>query len=619
MRFSVSKIFCLMVFFVASFHAIGQKDTLLQIDTVFISAATLPYSNANSTGITVDQSNGNQNITELLSRQSGIFIKNYGSFSLASSSIRGGAANHTAINWNGTSIINPMVGQLDLNLLPMGGFNQITLFKGGEGVLAGSGAIGGNIELANAPSQIDRLGLILGSGSFGRQKIGLDLNKKFNKLSISANVGFDQSRNDFTYKPAPQIEKTNTNGQGKIFNQLYQLMYNHSANLSFYGRVWHTDALRHIPPTTVQNESIATQKDQSLRTQLSMLWLKGNFSYQPQFTWISDKNIYNDEALRIDNNNRYESLNLEHRFNWYAAKNSKLFVNIIYNALKANSENYVKEELEKRLSLVSAFTQKFGLFSGQIALRKELIENQKTPIVPSLVISNAGKAHQISLRIQKNYRLPTMNERYWRPGGRLDVLPESGWSQDLTMTSKKYKYLETSVSIYNRVIDNWIQWVPVDGQFIYSPTNIAKVWSRGVDFQLKGNGKIRPNQSITYALNAAFVKSTNQVEIPIPLTAKGSQLLYTPTFTAGAMVEYQFGKFQFGLFPNYVSSSKGINEDIKAYGLLDASLSYHTKVSRMAFDISFQCRNFLDKGYYVVERRAMPGRNFGVDLVIGWE
>ncbi|MBK8635770.1 MAG: TonB-dependent receptor [Saprospiraceae bacterium] len=85
------------------------------------------------------------------------------------------------------------------------------------------------------------------------------------------------------------------------------------------------------------------------------------------------------------------------------------------------------------------------------------------------------------------------------------------------------------------------------------------------------------------------------------------------------MVEYQFGKFQFGLFPNYVSSSKGINEDIKAYGLLDASLSYHTKVSRMAFDISFQCRNLLEKGYYVVERRAMPGRNFGVDLVIGWE
>src|SRR4051812_12993113 len=58
------------------------------------------------------------NLADLLADESPVFIKSYGLGSLATTSFRGGSANHTAILWNGFNINSPMNGQLDLSLVP---------------------------------------------------------------------------------------------------------------------------------------------------------------------------------------------------------------------------------------------------------------------------------------------------------------------------------------------------------------------------------------------------------------------------------------------------------------------------------------------------------------------
>ncbi|QQR94477.1 MAG: Plug domain-containing protein [Bacteroidota bacterium] len=59
-----------------------------------------------------------ESLSDLLSAESGVLIKNYGPGSLASSSIRGGNANQTAVIWNGFNINNPMLGQTDFSIIP---------------------------------------------------------------------------------------------------------------------------------------------------------------------------------------------------------------------------------------------------------------------------------------------------------------------------------------------------------------------------------------------------------------------------------------------------------------------------------------------------------------------
>ena len=57
-------------------------------------------------------------ISDLLNRESGLFIKSYGAGALATVSLRGSAAAHTAVYWNGFNLQSPMHGVTDLSLIP---------------------------------------------------------------------------------------------------------------------------------------------------------------------------------------------------------------------------------------------------------------------------------------------------------------------------------------------------------------------------------------------------------------------------------------------------------------------------------------------------------------------
>jgi iron complex outermembrane receptor protein len=52
---------------------------------------------------------------QILSQHSTIFIKSYGNGTLATSSFRGTAAQHTQVQWNGISLNSPMLGQTDMS------------------------------------------------------------------------------------------------------------------------------------------------------------------------------------------------------------------------------------------------------------------------------------------------------------------------------------------------------------------------------------------------------------------------------------------------------------------------------------------------------------------------
>lgn len=82
-------------------------------------------------------------------------------------------------------------------------------------------------------------------------------------------------------------------------------------------------------------------------------------------------------------------------------------------------------------------------------------------------------------KVAYNYRFPSMNDLYWRPGGNPDVKPEDGYSYDASVAYRKQLYrglfLDAEVSGYLMYIDNWILWLPKDGnQWVWTPQNHRK-------------------------------------------------------------------------------------------------------------------------------------------------
>ena len=86
-----------------------------------------------------------QSLADVLSRNTASFLRQYSPGTLASPSIRGTGAAHTALVWNGLNLQSSMNGQLDLSLIPSLLFDQFSLQMGAGSASWGTGAIGGTI------------------------------------------------------------------------------------------------------------------------------------------------------------------------------------------------------------------------------------------------------------------------------------------------------------------------------------------------------------------------------------------------------------------------------------------------------------------------------------------
>jgi len=150
----------------------------------------------------------NTDLGQLLANETPVFVKGYGLGSLATTSFRGGSANHTAVLWNGFNIGSPMNGQLDLSLVPMQVANSVAVAYGSSTALWGSGAIGGTILLNDLPRFNDgtRVDACVSFGSFGDQRQQVRVQHSAAIWTVALGAFNNMAENDF------RINKEATDG-----------------------------------------------------------------------------------------------------------------------------------------------------------------------------------------------------------------------------------------------------------------------------------------------------------------------------------------------------------------------------------------------------------------------
>ncbi len=110
----------------------------------------------------------NLSLSQLLSENTPVFIKEHGRGALATASFRGTAASHTQVNWNGININNPMAGMVDFSLIPVYIVDDLNLKHGSASLADRSGGLGGSINIENSVDWQNRFGLkyMQGIGSY---------------------------------------------------------------------------------------------------------------------------------------------------------------------------------------------------------------------------------------------------------------------------------------------------------------------------------------------------------------------------------------------------------------------------------------------------------------------
>ncbi len=633
---------------------IFSKLSFSQIDTVKIRAVIISAKISKQTifNTKIDslfvQNNKDMQLTDLLKQSQSVFIKSFGNFGASTASFRGTSATHTQVLWNGISLNSPMLGQTDFSLIPVFFTDKISISAGISSLASSTGALGGSILLNTfAVNNSKKFSLTLNQSfaSFKNYVSSLNFGIKKNKFSANTRYEISSGKNNFRFKntaiPAHEMQRLE-NADFKQISILQNFYYTFNKHNQVYLFAWFTNADRNIPPIMSFEGLHRTdkQKDKKIISGIKYSLLFNNIKIENTFAVILSRLDYflGDSVLSFPKNNfiiKSNSLSTEKtfssNFSFQSQINNKISINLNNKSIFNFVETYDKATYSQTGYSKQRFTDFLkGIFIFSINntnvlsfIISEMLVDKKI-YSPAFVFSyrnGINIRHGIFTEINagKNLHIPTLNDLFWRPGGNPDLLPEQGFSADLTfgykLKSDKINFTAQN-TVFASLINNWIIWKPTQFQY-WTAQNIKKVFSRGNEISMSfyRKGLI----SFKSILNYSFTLSTNMASYYTDDRSVGKQLIYIPKHLSNIFILLNYKKIDFSANLNFTSkrytstSNYGVYA-LNSYSLLNFSLSKYFYLKQYKSKISFKINNVLNTQYQAILFRPMPGINFRLNF-----
>lgn len=553
-----------------------------------------------------------------------VYFKNYSYGGITSIDFRGTGAERTKVYWNGIPVNSPTLGSFDFSLIPSFLISDAKVRFGGASLVDGGGGIGGSVQLNQSNKIVaNNLSLIGSFGSFGSYSGAILSQFKKNKLSSDTRIYYHQAKNDFsfvnTYKKGSPVEKRANNQLWRYAMQQsfsYDLSQRNSLDINFL----YSQVDRHIPATISSENSGTLQNDQLLFAQLgynhrfaSTMFLKVRSSYQNQLNKYDDHTI---DAVNVVNawNNKVD---------WGIRPLSTLAINASfrYDLYFVDTYGTGKVQEQQHSTFVSADWKLSETWFISGGMRVEGIEAQLSPVMPYIGFDyHLSKSFgNVKASVTRVYRYPTINERYWQPGGNLDLNPENGWNYELTyLNSLKLNKVEFSYELtgFYGIINDWILWYP-SAEFgsIWQAQNLWKVNNSGFEGILKFRRQLNTTSSLSlklmYTFNTSHVIESQQYGDEIV----NKQLILVPRNMVFIPILYTLDKLSLGFdytFTGLRYTDRKNENELDAFSLIDLTLNY--RIIKTKMDLSFRLNNLLNQSYQTYPGQPMPGINFNIQL-----
>ena len=601
-------------------YCVSIADTVNLNEVSVISPKSITFSNGSNVKkidpfkIKISQT---EKIADLLSSNSSIYIKQYGA--LATATIRGTSSSHTAVNWNGYPINSIANGLSDLSNITALTNDNIFLIKGGNSTIFGSGSIGGSINIDSKKIRNQKLSsntnFESGSNGLSSQSYSAKYGDDIVSFYILHSKLKDKNKFKFTnISQAGNPRQTNKHGKIVSFQNKLDLNYKLNPNIIIQFNYWGDNSTREVPQNMTIRFTDAMQYDVNDRISISSTYSVKNLSCKISKALIYEDFRYTEEIKNIDS--KYlaskEFNNFDLSFNF---KNLIFQSAISYNKNKINNNNFENNE-QKDISKTIFFstTYKKNNLETQLAIRGEDNSEYEVPLTP--LFSTEYKFNELvqsSIKLNKNFRSPTFNDRYWFSNGsrgNIELKPEMSNNAEFSIHLKKNKF-KLSSTLFNLDVKDWILWGQnIDG--IWSPENIKEVWSRGTETQLKYNYKkilLELNYSLTKTTSE---KASNDLDISV-----GQQLRYVPKNKLNTTLLYVEGNIISFLnitFTDEVitSYSSGDNKKLEAYTLVSAGTSY--KLFNEDLKLDLRVLNLTNQQYQTYLNYPNPGREYVLSI-----
>ena len=569
-----------------------------------------------------------QSVATLLSQQVPVFVKSYGFNGLATLNFRGSSAAQSQVYWNGVPLQNAALGMTDVSTLPVMFMSKVSIVYGGSGALLGSGNVGGAVLVE--PEDVSYtnhkyLALSGGLGSFGQYSAGIDASVTSRRWHLSFKGLYQYADNNFLYKDhyGNTMQMPNSKLQGAGGLAYIERVIRHG-NGRIDGRVWVQQYDRQIPPALFETASVKRQHDGALRAQLTLVpGANDKYMVGATASIIRDEIVYTDDALLLNTRNvvyqYYQQVSVERRYGKWGKHRFKVFSPLQIAWMRMPVTELLKAQ--NKIAIAASYEGKYLGYRLDVAASMRLETFDSASIVTKgqrFLLPGANAAYKllpwltVRANVQRSYRVPTLNELYYYPGGNTALKPEQGWSQDAGYTvnySRGLLNIFHDVSVFNRNINDWIIWL---GGAVWTPHNIAAVHSRGVETENKLTYTIG-KWKLHLGVNTAYVLATTTKSYLYNDGSVGKQIPYSPRYNGQLNAGFTYKR----LYVNYNHTYTGYRFTtadesawLSPYTTGNVQAMYTAYVKKHALQLTAQCNNIWNERYTVVLGRPMPGINF---------
>ena len=569
------------------------------------------------------EKSGALDLGELLQQQGLLHIKDYGPGRLSTLTSRGGSAGQSQVVWNGIPLNAPTLGLLDLSTIPTSNAGRLQFIDRGQGSSVGSGAVTGSLQFLNRPQAPgwqfqNRFGQFNSWLTSGQVHLG-------ETLQSSTSWQWRQSQNNYPYLPGGNTEKIPLPHAATKALDIQQHLYGGKGSFFWRSHAWFQTDQRNIPPTRFQQRSVAQQFSQNLRLNSFVHWQSGDWHWEGTLGLFREALQYRDSIAQINSEAVVwrQFATLKHRARHFGPG---LFSNrLILERSHANISAYQQAQQRTQIAWHAQWstldiTKRFAWAWNH---RVEWVEH--TGLVWAADLENRWRInprHLLFLSAHRSYRIPTLHDLFWEPGGNPDLVPETSY-EILGAWQGRWNIRKGELAFflqpYTRLTQNWILWVP--GPAFWAPQNVQEVLARGSTQRIAWSFHTGRSTTWNWKVQAQYLynRATNRkTKSPNDLSL-GKQLIYTPIHQGTGIVEGSSGAWSLRWTNEWVGRRFFTTDNSSAldpYYLQHVRLQWAHQQSSWDWRLSLRCQNLLNTEYESVATWAMPGRYFEIGITV---
>lgn len=547
-------------------------------------------------------------VADVLMQRSTAFVRSYGAGGLASISLRGTTPSQTLVLLDGYRLSDPQLGQLDFSLLPSLLLDRVEILHGAGSALYGSDALGGVVHLrtgVDSPS----LRLSGGVGAFGEKTMRGHAVALVDGLQWTAAADVALTDGDYPYLdrgfvPARSIQR---NGWEARRHSLYGSVGANGWQVS----AWYADAERGLGAQP--GEEGADQWDKHIR-----LW---GHHRQP-FGWgmlrvgglVQTAALrYRNSGIDLDDTGRTLLLTTDVQADVLATPNWMVSGGVSGGFVRATHPSLSEQADEQHAAVLLLGTGSYGTLLLYPALRFDAYfrDTPLTAFSPRLGANLRLRPNlHLKAQIATAFRAPTLNDRFWQPGGNPALRPENALAADLGLFMAKGS-VGLELTVYVHALRDRITWVPNSGGF-WTPENTSRVWTMGAEATYRQRWRFL-EADVALALTDARDRSN------VGTPTYGKQLRYVPRWLVRSSVGVDLALFRLDLSARstgrrFVTADE--SQSLSPFFLLDAHLRYDFAFGPAALTLGAHLENAFDTEYAVVSGYPMPPRHARFYLLI---